>query len=99
MGYLTGLLVLNCFFSILVRAKDPISHGYKLPYQESEDLPDTRNLRDEDLRNLAQVSPLFIYRYGILLLYPDDDLKPKYVSSIKNFFYFCRTPLREGSPT
>ncbi|KAF6211101.1 hypothetical protein GE061_014215 [Apolygus lucorum] len=38
------------------RAKDLVGHGYKLPYQESEDIPDTRNLRDEDLRNLAQDS-------------------------------------------
>uniref|UniRef100_A0A0A9WH85 DmX-like protein 2 n=1 Tax=Lygus hesperus TaxID=30085 RepID=A0A0A9WH85_LYGHE len=38
------------------RAKDLMGHGYKLPYQESEDIPDTRNLRDEDLRNLAQDS-------------------------------------------
>ncbi|XP_014244478.1 dmX-like protein 2 isoform X1 [Cimex lectularius] len=38
------------------RTKQFIGNGYKLPYQESEELQDTRNLRDEDLRNLAQDS-------------------------------------------
>uniref|UniRef100_A0A1B6CLX3 RAVE complex protein Rav1 C-terminal domain-containing protein n=1 Tax=Clastoptera arizonana TaxID=38151 RepID=A0A1B6CLX3_9HEMI len=30
--------------------------GIRLPHQESDEMQDTRNLRDEDLRNLAQVS-------------------------------------------
>lgn len=32
-----------------------------LHHQESEELQDTRNLRDEDLRNLAQVYIFVIY--------------------------------------
>jgi len=31
------------------------AQGKALVHQESEELQDTRNLRDEDLRNLAQV--------------------------------------------
>nr|XP_024216080.1 dmX-like protein 2 isoform X4 [Halyomorpha halys] len=39
------------------RAKRGFSSGYgKLPHQESEELQDTRNLRDEDLRSLVQES-------------------------------------------
>ncbi|KAL1117874.1 hypothetical protein AAG570_004187 [Ranatra chinensis] len=33
-----------------------IINGHKLPHQESEESQDTRNLRDEDLRSLAQES-------------------------------------------
>lgn len=36
----------------------PVS-GNRLIHQESDELQDTRNLRDEDLRNLAQVLTLF----------------------------------------
>lgn len=32
--------------------------GSRLPHQESDEVQDTRNLRDEDLRNLAQVKCL-----------------------------------------
>ncbi|XP_073977920.1 rabconnectin-3 alpha isoform X3 [Rhodnius prolixus] len=38
------------------RTKEVFGNGLKLPHQESEELQDTRNLRDEDLRNLAQDS-------------------------------------------
>lgn len=40
-----------------------------LCHQESDELQDTRNLRDEDLRNLAQVIVIYIYLLGWSFFY------------------------------
>lgn len=37
-----------------INTKQHSTFGSRLPHQESDELQDTRNLRDEDLRSLAQ---------------------------------------------
>jgi hypothetical protein len=49
-------MVFNC-----VAVSVECERNGRLHHQESEELQDTRNLRDEDLRNLAQVYIIFTH--------------------------------------
>lgn len=58
--WLTAAVVFN-FVAVSVEYK----RNGGLHHQESDELQDTRNLRDEDLRNLAQVYICFIFIYYV----------------------------------
>jgi hypothetical protein len=58
--WLTATVVLN-YVAVSVECE----RNGRLHHQESDELQDTRNLRDEDLRSLAQVYICFIFIYYV----------------------------------